>query len=57
MEALEACQRKDDLGSGAEGDGAKRRQELVWRVAGGYVGTRKVGKAVSAKVGDVWGEA
>ena len=57
MEALEACERRDDLATGAEGDGVKRRQELVWKLAGAFVGTRKIGKALSAKVGDVWGEA
>ena len=53
MEALEAWERRDSLGAAVEGNGARRRQKLVWSVAGGFVGTRKIGKAVSAKVGDV----
>lgn len=46
--------------SGAGGDAAaakKAREELVFRrIGSGGVGRGKVGKAVSAKVGEVWGE-
>ena len=34
----------------------EERRELVWSVAGNLVGRRKIGKAISAKVGEVWGE-
>ena len=33
------------------------KEELVWRELGGHVGTKKVGKAVSKRVGEVWGGA
>ena len=57
VEALEGCGKGDDLGVVMDEEArAKRRRELVWKVAGGFVGPRKIGKAVSAKVGEVWGE-
>ncbi|MCJ1418884.1 Crossover junction endonuclease mus81 [Xylographa parallela] len=57
VEALESCGSGDDLGVVMDQEAkAKRRSELVWKVAGGFVGPRKMGKAVSAKVGDIWGE-
>ncbi|MCJ1392054.1 Crossover junction endonuclease mus81 [Xylographa bjoerkii] len=57
VEALEGCGRGDDLGVVMDEEArAKRRRELVWKVAGGFVGPRKIGKAVGAKVGEVWGE-
>lgn len=57
VQALEKCGKGDDLGmEGDEVSEASRRSDLVWKVAGGFVGPRKIGKAVSAKLGDVWGE-
>ncbi|MCJ1386291.1 Crossover junction endonuclease mus81 [Xylographa soralifera] len=57
VEALEGCGRGDDLGVVMNAEArAKRREELVWKVAGGFVGPRKIGKAVSAKVAEIWGE-
>ena len=35
--------------------GAARKKDLVWSVAGNLVGRRKIGKAVSARVGEIWG--
>ena len=35
--------------------GATKKRELVWSVAGDLVGRRKIGKAVSARVGEIWG--
>jgi crossover junction endonuclease MUS81 len=31
------------------------KKELLWRIAGDLMGKRKIGKAVSQKVGEVWG--
>lgn len=57
MEALEKCGGRDDLGTGGtEEEKERKRRELVFRVAGGFVGGRKIGKALSAKVAEVWGE-
>ncbi|MCJ1473790.1 Crossover junction endonuclease mus81 [Lambiella insularis] len=57
VEALEECGEGDGLGTDRdELSGAARRRDMVWKAAGGLVGPRKIGKAVSAKVGDVWGE-
>ena len=58
VEALERCEVENE---GRETDGsaakaAKRKRELVWSVAGNLVGRKKIGKAVSAKVGEIWGE-
>ena len=52
-EFIEALQRE---GEGGGEEGRKRRAEMVWKVAGSLVGRRKIGKAVSAKVAEVWGE-
>ena len=60
VEALEGCD--DCVGRGAMDKDAKamaatkKKRELVWNAAGHLVGRRKIGKAVSAKVGEVWGE-
>ena len=35
--------------------GAAKKRELVWNVAGDLVGRRKIGKAVSARIGEIWG--
>ncbi|MCJ1402557.1 Crossover junction endonuclease mus81 [Xylographa trunciseda] len=57
VEALEGCGRGDDLGVVMdEAARAKRRGEMVFKVAGGFVGPRKIGRAVGAKVGEIWGE-
>ena len=50
---IEALQ--EESGEGGE-EGRKRRGEMVWKKAGSLVGTRKIGKAVSMKVAEVWGE-
>ena len=34
--------------------GATKKRELVWSVAGDLVGRKKIGKAVSARVGEIW---
>jgi crossover junction endonuclease MUS81 len=57
VEAFEKCGGRDDLGAGgAEDEKARKRGEMVFRTAGGLVGGRKIGKALSAKVAEVWGE-
>ena len=57
VEALEGYGRGDDLGVVMDAEAsAKRRKELVWKVAGGFVGPRKIGKVVGAKVAEIWGE-
>ena len=54
---IEALQKEGEgEGEGAGENGRKRRAEMVWKVAGGLVGRRKIGKAASAKVAEVWGE-
>lgn len=45
VEALEGC------------EGSKGREALLETKLGGKVGRRKLGKAVSAKVAEIWGEA
>ena len=45
VEALEECA------------GTKGREVLLENKLGGKVGRRKLGKAVSAKVAEIWGEA
>ncbi|MCJ1286958.1 Crossover junction endonuclease mus81 [Xylographa opegraphella] len=57
VEALQGYARGADLGLAMDAEArAKRRRELVWKVAGGFVGPRKIGKAVGAKVAEIWGE-
>ena len=57
VEAFEKCEGRDDLGTGGtDEERARKRRELVFRVAGGYVGGKKIGKVLSAKVADIWGE-
>ncbi|MCJ1292875.1 Crossover junction endonuclease mus81 [Xylographa carneopallida] len=57
VEALEGCGRGDDLGVVMDAEArTKWRKELVWKVAGGFVGPRKIGRVVGAKVGEIWGE-
>ena len=50
IEAFEAC--------GAEGGekGMNKKMDLVWSVAGSLVAKRKIGKTLSAKIAEVWGE-
>ena len=55
-EALSNVDDGDALVREADDARAKRRRELVWKVAGGLVGRRQIGKAYSARVGDIWGE-
>lgn len=43
------------LGNGEEGK--KRQRELVITQMGSLVGRRKIGKALSVKIGEVWGDA
>lgn len=57
VEALEDAGR-DRATSNVPGDkasGATKKRDLVWSVAGELVGRRKIGKVVSARVGDIWG--
>ena len=57
---VEALQRAGGTleGQGASADkaaGATKKRELVWSVAGDLVGRKKIGKAISARVGEIWG--
>lgn len=55
VDAFEKC----GAGGGGEGraeDGKSRRGKLVMDRLGGMVARRKVGKVLSAKVAEVWGE-
>jgi len=57
VQAFEKCGQRDDLGTGGtEEEKAARRRELVFKAAGGFVGGRKIGKVLSAKVAEIWGE-
>jgi crossover junction endonuclease MUS81 len=51
VEALKGCEEGCN-----EVVATRRKLDLVFEVAGGLVGRRKIGKAVSAKVGEIWGE-
>ena len=49
VKAFEAC------GGGEEGK--KRRRDLVYNEMGGLVGRKKIGKALSQHIAEVWGDA
>ena len=57
VEVLQDIGRQAD-GSKFSGDianGASRKRDLVWSLAGDLVGRRKIGKVASSKVGQIWG--
>ena len=54
VEALGESEGVGSLGNGEERE--RKRREMLFREMGALVGKRKIGKAVSAKVAEVWGE-
>jgi len=56
IEALEQCGTSGAFDNEVSVDSkTKMRREMVWRAAGELVGSKKIGKTVSANLGDVWG--
>ncbi|KAI9844039.1 MAG: Crossover junction endonuclease mus81 [Sclerophora amabilis] len=55
-EAFKSAARSCGVGPGESGDAAaKAKRELVFKQLGSVVGRRKVGRALSAKISEVWG--
>ena len=57
VEALQGNGAQQGSSEGTAGGpaGANKKRDLVWSVAGDLVGRRKIGRAVSARVGEIWG--
>lgn len=54
--ALAAAYREIEKREGGGEQARKVKREMVWREMGELVGRRKIQKALSAKIADVWGE-